>query len=309
MRKIGVAAAVALALVGVLGGLWAAGVFSGAGSSETVAAASQAQGVSQTQSQDNTSATGVNVWLGVQLVQGDDGPTIASVIADSPADKAGLQRGDVITAIDGTSVSNVREIRDALQDKAAGDTVTVSITRDGNAQDVTVTLEARPEAVLPSNPLVPELSGVPADELFSHLLGGSFQFTDADGNEHTASIELGTVTSVDVDAKTVTVDLNTGDSKHYTITDDVLGPASDLTQIEEGDQVTAISVDGDLRALMNCPGGGFPFFGGMRGFGIGMGMGGRHGFGPGGGEGFEGDFEFDGELPDLMPRGGGGGGF
>ena len=304
MRKIGVAAAVALALVGVLGGLWAAGVFSGAGSSETVAAASQAQGVSQTQSQDNTSATGENVWLGVQLVQGDDGPTIASVIADSPADKAGLQRADVITAIDGTSVSNVREIRDALQDKAAGDTVTVSITRDGNAQGVTVTLEARPEAVVPSNPLVPELSGIPADELFSHLLGGSFQFTDADGNEHTASIELGTVTGVDAGANTVTVDLNTGDSKQYTITDDVLGPASDLTQIEEGDQVTAVSVDGDLRALMGCPGGGFPFFGGMRGFGIG----GRHGFGLEGGDGFKGDFKFDGDFQ-MMPRGGGVGGF
>src|SRR4030042_5506219 len=105
MRKIGVAAAVALALVGVVGGLWAAGVFSGAGSSETVAAASQAQGVSQTQSQDNTSTTGENLWLGVQLVQGDDGPTIASVIADSPADKGGLQRADVITALDGTSDS------------------------------------------------------------------------------------------------------------------------------------------------------------------------------------------------------------
>ena len=112
---------------------------------------------------------------------------------------------------------------------------------------------------------------------------------------------------VDADAKTVSVDLNTGDSKQYTITDDVLGPASDLTQIEEGDQVTAISVDGDLRLLTKGPGAGFPFFGGMRGLGIGMG--GRHGFGPGDWDGFKGDFEFDGELPDLMPRGGGGGGF
>jgi membrane-associated protease RseP (regulator of RpoE activity) len=300
MRKISIAAAIALVIVGALGGLYAAGVFSGGGSGNAAVAASQGAALSAaSSSQDNTSPSDQSVYLGVQIVQAADGPTVASVIAGSPADKAGLQRGDVVKAIDGTSVSDVQAIRDALKDKKPGDTVTVSITRAGSAQDVTVTPEARPEPLGQADPLLPELNGIPRDELFNHLLGGSFQFTDQGGKSHTASVDLGTVSSVDANAKTINVDLNSGGSKQYTVSDDVVAVPSDLTQFEEGDQVTAISVDDNLRALMNCPAGGFPFFGGMHGFGFG----GRHGFGPGGWDGSKGEGDFD------MPRGGGLGGF
>lgn len=60
-------------------------------------------------------------WLGVILAQTPEGVTIAQVIADSPADAAGLQRGDVIEAVDGTEVDNVREFRDQLHDKNGDD--------------------------------------------------------------------------------------------------------------------------------------------------------------------------------------------
>ena len=285
MRRISIAAAFVLILVGTLGGLYAAGVFTGGGSSKTAAAASQ---VSSDQS----------VWMGVQIAQSTDGPTIAGVIAGSPAEKAGLKRGDVIKAIDGTSVSNVQAVRDALKDKNPGDTVTVSITRNGNAQDVTVTLEAQPEPLAEANPILPELSGITRDELFSHLLGGSFQFTDKDGKSHTASVDLATVTSVDASAKTISVDLNSGGSKQYTISGDVTAVPSDLTQFADGDNVAVISVDGNLRFLVKGAGLGAGFFGGIGGpF-----FGGKHGSGADGwdGSGREGGLE--------MPRGRAGGG-
>lgn len=278
-------AAFVLILVGTLGGLYAAGVFTGGGSSNTAAAASQ---VSNDQS----------AWLGAQIAQSTDGPTIASVIADSPAEKAGLKRGDVIKAVDGTSVSDVQAVRDVLKDKNPGDTVKVSITRDGNAQDVTVTLEAQPEPLAQANPILPELNGITRDELFSHLLGGSFQFTDKDGKSHKASVDLGTVTSVDANAKTVSVDLNAGSSEKYTISGDVTTVPSDLTQFANGDNVTVISVDGNLRALTKGSCLGVPFFGGKGGFGFG-GWGGFRG-----GHGFEGGFNGGFE----MPRGTAGGG-
>jgi membrane-associated protease RseP (regulator of RpoE activity) len=289
MKKISMVAAFALILIGVIGGLYAAGVFTGGGSSKAAAAASQ---VSSDQS----------AWLGVQIVQSTDGPTVASVIADSPAEKAGLKRGDVIKSIDGTSVSDVQAVRNALKDKKAGDTVTVSITRDGNAQDVTVTLEAQSEPLLQENPVLPELSGIPTDELFSHLLGGTFQFKDSDGKTHTVSVDLGTVASVDASAKTVSVDLNAGGSKKYTISDDVTAMPSDLTQFASGDQVTVVSVDGNLRALMKGPGLGGSFFGGIGGHSFG----GMHGPGRGGWDGFQGENGGDGDFG--MPRGEAGGG-
>ena len=298
MKKISMAAAFALILIGTLGGLYAAGVFTGGGSSNTAAAASQGQGgvlPSANASEDNSQLSSDQIpWLGAQIVQSTDGPTIASVIADSPAEKAGLKRGDVIKSIDGTSVSDMRAIRDALKDKKPGDTVTISITRDGNAQDVTVTLEARPEPLPQAHPMLPELNGIPTDQLFSHLLGGSFQFTDKDGKTHTASVDLGTVTSVDASAKTISVDLNSGGSKQYIISDDVTTMPNDLTRFADGDHVVIISVDGNPRALVKGAGLGVPFFGGMRG----PGLGGWHGFRGEGG--FDGGFE--------MPRGKAGGG-
>ena len=306
MKKISMVAAFALILIGAIGGLYAAGVFTGGGSSSTAVAASQGgEDVLSTASatQDKTSTTNDQIpWLGVQIVRSSDGPTVASVIADSPAEKAGLERGDVIKAIDGTSVSDVQAVRDLLKDKKAGDTITVSITRGGSAQDVTVTLEAQPEPLLQENPVLPELSGIPADELFSHLLGGTFQFKDSDGETHTVSVDLGTVASVDANAKTISVDLNAGGSKKYTISDDVTAMPSDLTQFANGDQVTIISVDGNLRALTKGPGRGGPFFGGIGGpF-----FGGMHGPGRGGWDGFQGESGGEGDFD--MPRGKAGGG-
>jgi len=300
MRKMSLAAALVLAVAGLIGGLYAAGVFTGGGSSSAVAASQGGALSTASSSQDNTSSSDKSVYLGVQIAETADGPTVANVIADSPADKAGLQRGDVIKAIDGTSVSDVQAIRDAIEGKNPGDTVKVSITRDNNAQDVSVTLEAPPTPLTEANPLLPELNGIPRDELFSHLLGGSFQFTDQNGKTHEVKVDLGTVSSVDANAKTINVDLNAGGSKKYTVSGDVVAVPSDLSQYGDGDNVAIVSLDGNLRAIIHGPGAGFPFFGGMHGFG----PGGRHGFGMDGWDGSKSEGNF--EMP--MPRGAGVGG-
>ncbi len=229
------------------------------------------------------------MWLGVQISRTPDGPTISEVIAGSPAEKAGLQRGDVIKAVDGTSVSDVAGVRSDLANKNPGDTVKVSITRNGTAQDITVTLEA-PPAPLPSaiSTLFPEFSGITGDQLFSHLLGGSFQFKDSGGNTHTASADLGTVTAVDTNAKTITVNLNAGGSKTYAITGGVSTLPADLSKFQNGDNVAAISMDGNLRIVLDAPGRLLGFLGeGKRGgpfrggFGMGMDMMGKDGGGGG----------------------------
>jgi membrane-associated protease RseP (regulator of RpoE activity) len=217
-----------------------------------------------------------NPWLGVRLVQAADGLTISYVIADSPADTAGLQRGDVITAVDGTAVETPQDFHDALDGKSVGDSVTLSISRDGRAQDVVVTLEAQPEALAPAIPLLPELEGIAADELFGHFQGGQFNYTDANGNAVTVVVEPGIVASVDADTGTLTVNLNAGGSKTYTVQeDDLIGRGGDLSDLQEGDNVTVMTVNDDVRAVL--PGGGLGLLPGLGG-------GGRHGgcFGGGG---------------------------
>src|SRR3990172_4108478 len=175
---------------------------------------------------------------------------------------AGLMRGDVIKAVDGTSVSDVAGVLSDLKDKNPGDGVKLTITRDGQDQDIDVTLEARPEPLPRSYAFLPELNGIPRDQLFSHLMGGSFQFTDNAGNSHSVSVELGTVTAVDANAKTVSVDLNSGGSKTYDVTADVRTLPADLSGFQSGDHVVIVSVDGNLRALSKTQARLMPFFGG-----------------------------------------------
>ena len=82
------------------------------------------------------------------------GVRIMQVISGSPADNAGLKKDDVITAVDGRSVSSVADVRGALQDKSPGDKVTFSVRRDGQTEEVTVTL-GRSAGALPEPPLQP----------------------------------------------------------------------------------------------------------------------------------------------------------
>jgi membrane-associated protease RseP (regulator of RpoE activity) len=206
-------------------------------------------------------------WMGVLFARTPDGLTIAQVIADSAADKAGLKRGDVIKAVNGTAVETAQELRDQLKDKNVGDTVTLSIERDGQAQDVSVTLEAQPEPLSPAIPLLPELEGIPTDELFSHVQGGQFNFTDEQGNPFTVTIDVGTVASVDTGAKTLTLNLNAGGSKTYTVDDEDLG--AKLSDLSEGDQVAVMRVGDDVRAVVRGVGPLLPGLGRGRGFGCG----------------------------------------
>lgn len=65
---------------------------------------------------------------------------IVSVIEGSGAEAAGLQVYDRITAADGTEVSSYTELSKILNTKSVGDTITLTIERNGETFDVDVTL-------------------------------------------------------------------------------------------------------------------------------------------------------------------------
>lgn len=66
------------------------------------------------------------------------GAVVESVVEESPADAAGLQKGDRIVEIDGTAVTTPQDVVDAVAAKKPNDTVTLSIERDGEDKPVTV---------------------------------------------------------------------------------------------------------------------------------------------------------------------------
>ena len=69
------------------------------------------------------------------------GAVVSQVEPDSPASKAGLQIGDVITAIDGQKVNDAGELQVTVGQKQPGTKITVDLLRNGKSMSVPVTLE------------------------------------------------------------------------------------------------------------------------------------------------------------------------
>ncbi len=69
----------------------------------------------------------------------------SSVIAGSPAEKAGIKEKDIITEIDGIKLDDKNSIISILGKKSVGDSSTLKVLRDGKEQTIKVTLEAAPQ--------------------------------------------------------------------------------------------------------------------------------------------------------------------
>ncbi len=124
------------------------------------------------QAESEAAQTSGSIWLGIRgqamdsalaeamdLAPDQQGVLVQQVEASSPADEAGLRGsfkpvdmngeqvligGDVITELNGEAVASVEELRDGIQKYQPGDEVTLTIIRDGEQAEVTVTLAERP---------------------------------------------------------------------------------------------------------------------------------------------------------------------
>ncbi|HEY7574935.1 MAG TPA: PDZ domain-containing protein [Thermoanaerobaculia bacterium] len=108
-------------------------------------------------------------FLGVQLigitpelrehygVARDTGILVGGVEADSPAAKAGIQVGDVLTSVDGSAINSTRDLSRAIRRKKAGDSVQLDLTRNRAKKQVTATLAERPAREIRVGELQPKM--------------------------------------------------------------------------------------------------------------------------------------------------------
>ncbi len=68
---------------------------------------------------------------------------LTNVVSGSPADKAGLQAGDAIIAVDGNSIDGSLSLVAQVRDHSVGDKVTLTIVRNGRTQDLSATLSQK----------------------------------------------------------------------------------------------------------------------------------------------------------------------
>jgi len=103
-------------------------------------------------------------WLGIQLqevtteiaaalgLKERGGVLVAEVIENTPADKAGLESGDVILNVSGTNVASPNELSRKVASFAPGKKIQLKVLRDEKQRNITVTLGERDgEAVLAEN--------------------------------------------------------------------------------------------------------------------------------------------------------------
>jgi serine protease Do len=95
-------------------------------------------------------------WIGVQVqpvtaaiadslgMRNAEGALVSEAQANGPAAKAGIQSGDVITAVNSDAVRDSRDLAKKIGAVAPGSKVTLGILRKGERQNVTIALEAMP---------------------------------------------------------------------------------------------------------------------------------------------------------------------
>ena len=99
----------------------------------------------------------IRPWLGVQIqtlnaetaqhyyLEQQWGVIVVNVVDGSPADKAGIQPGDIIIGLDGSKITTVEDLTSAVQAKKIGDKLTVDIVRKDEKLTLSVIVEEKSE--------------------------------------------------------------------------------------------------------------------------------------------------------------------
>ena len=142
-------------------------IFSPSGGSVGIAFAIPADTVKSVIAQLRTKGSVTRGWIGVQIqpvtpeiadsmgLKQATGALVAEPQVDSPAAKAGIKSGDVITTVDGAQVHDARELARRIGTMSPGTTVTLGMIHDGQSKTVTLTLGTLPAEKQAANETTP----------------------------------------------------------------------------------------------------------------------------------------------------------
>jgi serine protease Do len=132
-------------------------IFSPSGGSVGIAFAIPADTVKSVVAQLRDKGSVTRGWIGVQIqaltpdlaesmgLKQTTGALVSEPQPDSPAVKAGIQSGDVITSVDGTAVHDARELARRIGTMAPGTSVKLGLIHQGQEKTVTLTLGTLPK--------------------------------------------------------------------------------------------------------------------------------------------------------------------
>lgn len=113
------------------------------------------------------------VWLGVMLkeIEGDlaeylgevEGVLVGEVMDDSPAEKAGLKKGDVLKAVNDKELEETQVLMSLLADTEVGEALAFEILRNGKEMELKVKPAKRPKRFAGGGVFIPEDMGIDLD--------------------------------------------------------------------------------------------------------------------------------------------------
>lgn len=122
-------------------------------------------------------------WLGVSIqpvteeiarsfgLKKAHGALVSDIMAGSPAEKAGLKQGDIITSFAGKEIKDARQLQMIVADTPAGQKVEMEIFRDGKPYKLAVTLAGSDSAAMKPKSVAPQSGwfGMTVEELPRNL--------------------------------------------------------------------------------------------------------------------------------------------
>jgi S1-C subfamily serine protease len=90
-----------------------------------------------------------HAYVGVLIEGVTGGARITKIVSGSPAQKAGLKVGDVITTFNGKTVTSAGDLTAAVSAAQSGEKVTVAFRRDGATKQLSLTLGVQPASATP----------------------------------------------------------------------------------------------------------------------------------------------------------------
>ena len=206
-------------------------------------------------------------WIGVLLaplnatiaerlgIDREDGVVVLRVIEGSPADTAGVERGDVVLQVSGEAVETVQDVVDAVGGMSPGDTVTVTVLRDGDEMDIDIVVGERPKPQRSKRGHAPKILQLLAP-MAGHLLRADITLADEEGNPVSLGYVAGTVTGLG--DGTVTVSPKDGaEAFDVAIDDDSTivkgGKRAEAADLALDDELVVVTKDGELVALLVKP--------------------------------------------------------
>ena len=85
-----------------------------------------------------------DAWLGVAYEMTAEGAEILQVLVDTPAEEAGLERGDVVVKVDDLAVTEFTPLGGIILNHEPGDEIELLVLRDGEELEINVCLGHRP---------------------------------------------------------------------------------------------------------------------------------------------------------------------